>query len=275
MPVRKGRAGVRPRPSSASLRAGTAPWRRRSTLEPARRRDMPRAARPSSWGPAAPQGLPGRGQVLELPAPDRRPGRSRTRRAVTGSNNLANYRLLGQQRLYQRKAAREAAWQNLPEAHKLHLASDRTSCTRACANQVLIFWMATGASAARDVQSLMPKRSPWRVAQFDTLRTGSSSSSPRSPNGHRIVPWCSRSRKSLPSSSRLARSRHLSAGPCARTEEPIAPNNPPPHSRHRYRAARTPEDRKLNYREKTHPIRFAGDNPARARTSRSPQAPPD
>ncbi len=53
-------------------------------------------------------------------------------------------------------------------AEERHLASDRTSCTRACANQLFLhgaaYWLLW------TFQSLMPKRSPWRVVQFDTLR---------------------------------------------------------------------------------------------------------
>jgi hypothetical protein len=53
-------------------------------------------------------------------------------------------------------------------AEELHLASDRTSCTRACANQVRLFLHGAAYWLLWTFQSLMPKRSPWR--QFDTLR---------------------------------------------------------------------------------------------------------
>src|SRR5688572_12336024 len=55
-------------------------------------------------------------------------------------------------------------------AEELHLASDRTSCTRACANQVRLFLHGAAYWLLWTFQSLMPKRSPWRVVQFDTLR---------------------------------------------------------------------------------------------------------
>jgi len=58
--------------------------------------------------------------------------------------------------------------ENLLKAHKLHLVSDRTSCTRACANQVRLFLHGAAYWLLWTFQSLMPKRSPWR--QFDTLR---------------------------------------------------------------------------------------------------------
>jgi hypothetical protein len=61
--------------------------------------------------------------------------------------------------------------ENLIKAHKTHLASDRTSCHDAKANQFRLilhsaaYWLMHGLRAAA------PKRSSWRVAQFDTLRT--------------------------------------------------------------------------------------------------------
>ena len=74
------------------------------------------------------------------------------------------------QRLYERKYCQRGRMENLLKAHKLHLASDRTSCTRACANQVRLFLHGAAYWLLWTFQSLMPKRSPWRVAQFDTLR---------------------------------------------------------------------------------------------------------
>ena len=50
------------------------------------------------------------------------------------------------------------------------LAADRTSCCRAAANQFRLM-LHTGAYwLLWSLRSLMPKRSTWRVAQFDTLR---------------------------------------------------------------------------------------------------------
>jgi hypothetical protein len=60
--------------------------------------------------------------------------------------------------------------ENHIKAWKTHLAADRTSCTRATANQMRLFlhigayWLMWG------MRALMPRRSSWRVAQFDTLR---------------------------------------------------------------------------------------------------------
>jgi hypothetical protein len=51
-----------------------------------------------------------------------------------------------------------------------HLAAHRTSCSRATANQFRLM-LHTGAYwLLWSLRSLMPKRSTWRVAQFDTLR---------------------------------------------------------------------------------------------------------
>jgi hypothetical protein len=75
------------------------------------------------------------------------------------------------QRLYEREYCQRGCMENMLKAHKLHLASDRTSCTRACANQVRLFLHGAAYWLLWTVQSLMPKRSPWRGVQFDTLRT--------------------------------------------------------------------------------------------------------
>ena len=60
--------------------------------------------------------------------------------------------------------------ENHIKAWKTHLAADRTSCCRASANQMRLFlhigayWLMWG------LRALMPRRSTWRVMQFDTLR---------------------------------------------------------------------------------------------------------
>jgi hypothetical protein len=60
--------------------------------------------------------------------------------------------------------------ENHIKAWKRRLAADRTSCCRATANQVRLM-LHTGASwLLWSLRSLMPKRSSWRGAQFDTLR---------------------------------------------------------------------------------------------------------
>ena len=60
--------------------------------------------------------------------------------------------------------------ENHIKAWKRHLAADRTSCCRAAANQFRLM-LHTGAYwLLWSLRRLMPKRSTWRVAQFDTLR---------------------------------------------------------------------------------------------------------
>ena len=60
--------------------------------------------------------------------------------------------------------------ENHIKAWRLHLAADRTSCSKASANQLRLM-LHTGAYwLLWSLRSLMPKRSTWRVVQFDTLR---------------------------------------------------------------------------------------------------------
>ena len=72
--------------------------------------------------------------------------------------------------LYEKVYCRRSVAENHIKSWKTHLAADRTSCTRAVANQFRLFlhggayWLLWG------LRSAMPKRSAWRVAQFDTLR---------------------------------------------------------------------------------------------------------
>ena len=56
------------------------------------------------------------------------------------------------------------------KAWKLHLAADRTSCSKATANQVRLMLHTAAYWLLWSLRSLMPRRSAWRVAQFDTLR---------------------------------------------------------------------------------------------------------
>lgn len=60
--------------------------------------------------------------------------------------------------------------ENLIKAHKLHLASDRTSCTKATANQFRLLIHTAAYWLLHTLKSLAPKTSFWRDAQFDTLR---------------------------------------------------------------------------------------------------------
>jgi Transposase DDE domain group 1 len=60
--------------------------------------------------------------------------------------------------------------ENLIKAHKLHLASDRTSCSRATANQFRLLIHTAAYWLLHTLRGLAPKTSFWRDAQFDTLR---------------------------------------------------------------------------------------------------------
>jgi hypothetical protein len=60
--------------------------------------------------------------------------------------------------------------ENLIKAHKLHLASDRTSCTSATANQFRLLIHTAAYWLLHTLRGLVPKTSFWRDAQFDTIR---------------------------------------------------------------------------------------------------------
>ena len=60
--------------------------------------------------------------------------------------------------------------ENLVKAHKVHLASDRTSCSKATANQFRLVLHTAAYRLLHTLRGLAPKTSFWRDAQFDTLR---------------------------------------------------------------------------------------------------------
>ncbi len=60
--------------------------------------------------------------------------------------------------------------ENHIKAWKTHLAADRTSCSQASANQMRLFLHVGAYWLMWSLRTLMPRRSRWRVAQFDTLR---------------------------------------------------------------------------------------------------------
>ena len=60
--------------------------------------------------------------------------------------------------------------ENLIKAHKLHLASDRTSCSKATANQFRLLIHTAAYWLLHRLRELAPKTSSWSDAQFDTLR---------------------------------------------------------------------------------------------------------
>jgi Transposase DDE domain group 1 len=60
--------------------------------------------------------------------------------------------------------------ENFIKAHKLHLASDRTSCSKATANQFRLLIHTAAYWLLHTLRGLAPKASFWRDAQFDTIR---------------------------------------------------------------------------------------------------------
>jgi hypothetical protein len=73
-------------------------------------------------------------------------------------------------RLYERLYCARGQMENLIKAHKRHLASDRTSCTSALANQFRLVLHSAAYMLLHGLRAAAPKRSFWRTAQFDTLR---------------------------------------------------------------------------------------------------------
>jgi Transposase DDE domain group 1 len=72
--------------------------------------------------------------------------------------------------LYEDVYCRRGQAENHIKSLKTHLAADRTSCTKATANQLRLFLHAGAYWLMWGLRASMPKRSMWRVAQFDTLR---------------------------------------------------------------------------------------------------------
>jgi hypothetical protein len=72
--------------------------------------------------------------------------------------------------LYEDHYCRRGQAENHIKSWKTHLAADRTSCTKAAANQFRLFLHAGAYWLMWGFRLAMPKRSMWRVAQFDTLR---------------------------------------------------------------------------------------------------------
>src|SRR5271166_3357672 len=86
-------------------------------------------------------------------------------RFIVTNLNKRNARLL-----YEEVYCRRGQVENHIKSFKTHLAADRTSCTKATANQLRLFLHAGAYWLMWGLRVSMPKRSMWRVAQFDTLR---------------------------------------------------------------------------------------------------------
>jgi len=72
--------------------------------------------------------------------------------------------------LYESVYCQRGQAENLIKAHKLHLASDRTYCTKATANQFRLLIHTAAYWLLHTLRGLAPKTSFWRDAQFDTIR---------------------------------------------------------------------------------------------------------
>ena len=72
--------------------------------------------------------------------------------------------------LYEEVYCARGQAENLIKAHKLHLASDRTSCSKATANQFRLLVHTAAYWLLHTLRGLAPKASFWREAQFDTIR---------------------------------------------------------------------------------------------------------
>jgi hypothetical protein len=72
--------------------------------------------------------------------------------------------------LYEKVYCARGQAESLIKAHKLHLASDRTSCTKATANQFRLLIHTTAYWLLLRLRGLAPRTSFWRDAQFDTIR---------------------------------------------------------------------------------------------------------
>jgi hypothetical protein len=72
--------------------------------------------------------------------------------------------------IYQNIYCARGQAENHIKAWKTHLAADRTSCSRAAANQMRLFLHIGAYWLMWSLRALMPRRSHWRVVQFDTMR---------------------------------------------------------------------------------------------------------
>ena len=72
--------------------------------------------------------------------------------------------------LYEKVYCARGQAENVIKAHKLHLASDRTSCRKATANQFRLLIHTAAYWLLLSLRGLAPRTSFWREAQFDTIR---------------------------------------------------------------------------------------------------------
>lgn len=72
--------------------------------------------------------------------------------------------------VYEKLYSARGQAENHIKGWKKHLSSDRTSCTKATANQMRLMLHGCAYWLWWRLRAACPKRSPWRRAQFDTLR---------------------------------------------------------------------------------------------------------
>jgi Transposase DDE domain group 1 len=72
--------------------------------------------------------------------------------------------------LYEKVYCARGQAENLIKAHQLHLASERTSCHKATANQFRLLIHTAAYWLMLALRGLAPRTSFWREAQFDTIR---------------------------------------------------------------------------------------------------------
>jgi hypothetical protein len=127
--------------------------------------------------------------------------------------------------LYEKIYRARGQVENLINAHKLHLASDRTSCSKATANQFRLLNHTAAYWLMLSLRDLAPKASFWRDAQFDTIH----------PDQYRPA-------DPIPLSDRLRHARRPNYPAAAVTDGAMAPDRTlrpslkPPPSRHRRHA---------------------------------------
>lgn len=83
---------------------------------------------------------------------------------------MTNLKIRNARVLYEEIYCRRGEAENHIKSWKTHLVADRTSCSKAAANLFRLFLHAAAYWLLWSLRALMPKRSMWRAAQFDTLR---------------------------------------------------------------------------------------------------------
>jgi len=73
--------------------------------------------------------------------------------------------------LYDKLYCARGRMENMIKEHKLYLASDRTSCHRWEANQFRLFLHTAAYWLMLDLRAAAPRKSRWRTATFETIRT--------------------------------------------------------------------------------------------------------